>query len=277
VGLGYLTLNRLSNTLSGGESQRISLATSLGSALVGSMYVLDEPSIGLHPKDAEQLIGVLRSLQQLGNTVVVVEHEEKMMQAADQIIDIGPEAGSGGGNLMFQGTMAELLQDTETYTGKYLSGKMEVPMPKVRRPLAQRPGADRRPRKQPEERERENSARRDDGGDGRVGLGQVHAHQAHSGAGPDEDAGRRRGRKHRQVRPPHGRKRAGVARGVCRPKPHRQVVALEPGDVREGLRRHPDAVFGAAAGKARGLKPSHFSFNIEAALRSVPGRRPGED
>ncbi|MBF9221822.1 excinuclease ABC subunit UvrA [Hymenobacter ruricola] len=134
VGLGYLTLNRLSNTLSGGESQRISLATSLGSALVGSMYVLDEPSIGLHPKDAEQLIGVLRSLQQLGNTVVVVEHEEKMMEAADQIIDIGPEAGSGGGNLMFQGTMAQLLQDTETYTGQYLSGKMEVPVPKVRRP-----------------------------------------------------------------------------------------------------------------------------------------------
>ncbi|WP_151087544.1 excinuclease ABC subunit UvrA [Hymenobacter baengnokdamensis] len=134
VGLGYLTLNRLSNTLSGGESQRISLATSLGSALVGSMYVLDEPSIGLHPKDAEQLIGVLRSLQELGNTVVVVEHEEKMMEAADQIIDIGPEAGSGGGNLMFQGTYAELLQDTETYTGKYLSGQLEVAVPAVRRP-----------------------------------------------------------------------------------------------------------------------------------------------
>ncbi|WP_310395838.1 excinuclease ABC subunit UvrA [Hymenobacter sp.] len=134
VGLGYLTLNRLSNTLSGGESQRISLATSLGSALVGSMYVLDEPSIGLHPKDAEQLIGVLRSLQQLGNTVVVVEHEEKMMEAADQIIDIGPEAGSGGGHLMFQGTMAELLQDTTTYTGQYLSGRMEVAVPAVRRP-----------------------------------------------------------------------------------------------------------------------------------------------
>jgi len=134
VGLGYLTLNRLSNTLSGGESQRISLATSLGSALVGSMYVLDEPSIGLHPKDAEQLIGVLRSLQKLGNTVVVVEHEEKMMEAADQIIDIGPEAGSGGGNLMFQGSYAELLRDTETYTGQYLSGKMEVSVPKVRRP-----------------------------------------------------------------------------------------------------------------------------------------------
>jgi excinuclease ABC subunit A len=134
VGLGYLTLNRLSSTLSGGESQRISLATSLGSALVGSMYILDEPSIGLHPKDAEQLIGVLRSLQQLGNTVIVVEHEEKIMEEADQIIDIGPEAGSGGGTLMFQGTYEEILRDKATYTGQYLSGKMEVAVPNTRRP-----------------------------------------------------------------------------------------------------------------------------------------------
>jgi len=134
VGLGYLTLNRLSSTLSGGESQRISLATSLGSALVGSMYILDEPSIGLHPKDAEQLIGVLRSLQKLGNTVIVVEHEEKMMEEADQIIDIGPEAGSGGGHLMFQGTYPEILQDTKSYTGQYLSGRREVKVPTSRRP-----------------------------------------------------------------------------------------------------------------------------------------------
>lgn len=133
VGLGYLTLNRLSNTLSGGESQRINLATSLGSALVGSMYILDEPSIGLHPKDSEQLIGVLRSLQALGNTVIVVEHEEEMMRAADQLIDIGPEAGSGGGNLMFQGTLEELTQNADTYTARYLNGKMEVPVPKQRR------------------------------------------------------------------------------------------------------------------------------------------------
>ncbi|MDB5263876.1 MAG: excinuclease subunit, partial [Adhaeribacter sp.] len=133
VGLGYLTLNRLSSTLSGGESQRINLATSLGSALVGSMYILDEPSIGLHPRDAEQLIGVLRSLQQMGNTVIVVEHEEKMMEIADQIIDIGPEAGSGGGHLMFQGTYNDILKSTNTYTGKYLSGAMEVPVPAQRR------------------------------------------------------------------------------------------------------------------------------------------------
>ncbi|MDX5420024.1 MAG: excinuclease ABC subunit UvrA [Hymenobacteraceae bacterium] len=133
VGLGYLTLNRLSNTLSGGESQRINLATSLGSALVGSMYILDEPSIGLHPKDSEQLIGVLRSLQALGNTVIVVEHEEEMMRAADQLIDIGPEAGSGGGNLMFQGTLEEMTRTADTYTAKYLNGKMEVPVPTQRR------------------------------------------------------------------------------------------------------------------------------------------------
>ncbi|WP_146895778.1 excinuclease ABC subunit UvrA [Adhaeribacter aerolatus] len=133
VGLGYLTLNRLSSTLSGGESQRINLATSLGSALVGSMYILDEPSIGLHPRDAEQLIGVLRSLQQMGNTVIVVEHEEKMMEIADQIIDIGPEAGSGGGNLMFQGTFDDILKTPQTYTGKYLSGEMAVPVPAQRR------------------------------------------------------------------------------------------------------------------------------------------------
>ncbi|MDX5346294.1 MAG: excinuclease ABC subunit UvrA, partial [Hymenobacteraceae bacterium] len=133
VGLGYLTLNRLSNTLSGGESQRINLATSLGSALVGSMYILDEPSIGLHPRDSEQLIGVLRSLQKLGNTVIVVEHEEAMMREADQLIDIGPEAGSGGGQLMFQGTLEQMLQTGDTYTAKYLKGKMEVPVPAKRR------------------------------------------------------------------------------------------------------------------------------------------------
>ncbi len=134
VGLTYLTLNRLSNTLSGGESQRIALATSLGSALVGSMYILDEPSIGLHPHDTQQLIGVLRSLQQLGNTVVVVEHEQKMMRAADQVLDIGPEAGTGGGRLMFQGTYDALAADRTTYTGRYLSGELTISPPRAPRP-----------------------------------------------------------------------------------------------------------------------------------------------
>ncbi|HEX7367828.1 MAG TPA: excinuclease ABC subunit UvrA, partial [Pelobium sp.] len=133
VGLGYLTLNRLSNTLSGGESQRINLATSLGSSLVGSVYVLDEPSIGLHPKDTNRLIGVLKSLRDVGNTVLVVEHEEEMMQAADHLIDIGPEAGTLGGELIFAGSFDEILKDEKSLTGKYLSGRENIAIPKSRR------------------------------------------------------------------------------------------------------------------------------------------------
>lgn len=133
VGLGYLTLNRLSNSLSGGESQRINLATSLGSSLVGSVYVLDEPSIGLHPRDTNRLIGVLKSLRDVGNTVLVVEHEEEIMQAADHIIDIGPEAGTNGGNLIFAGTYQEILRDKVSLTGKYLSGEVSIAIPQNRR------------------------------------------------------------------------------------------------------------------------------------------------
>ncbi|MFV8465117.1 excinuclease ABC subunit UvrA [Flavobacterium sp. LB1P62] len=132
VGLDYLTLNRNSATLSGGESQRINLATSLGSSLVGSMYILDEPSIGLHPKDTERLIKVLLSLRDLGNTVIVVEHDEDIMKAADMIIDIGPEAGTLGGNLVAQGTYDEILKST-SLTAKYLNGDLEITVPKKRR------------------------------------------------------------------------------------------------------------------------------------------------
>ena len=133
VGLSYLTLNRLSNTLSGGESQRINLATSLGSSLVGSIYVLDEPSIGLHPRDTNQLISVLKSLRDIGNSVVVVEHEQEMMQAADYIIDIGPEAGSHGGELVYAGDYEGIIESDESYTGRYLSGKEEIEIPDYRR------------------------------------------------------------------------------------------------------------------------------------------------
>ena len=132
VGLPYLTLNRNSATLSGGESQRINLATSLGSSLVGSMYILDEPSIGLHPKDSEQLIQVLLALRDLGNTVIVVEHDEDIMKAADQIIDIGPEAGSFGGELVAQGSFTEILQ-ADSLTAQYLNGKLAIEVPKKRR------------------------------------------------------------------------------------------------------------------------------------------------
>ena len=132
VGLDYLTLNRNSASLSGGESQRINLATSLGSSLVGSMYILDEPSIGLHPKDTERLIKVLKNLRDLGNTVIVVEHDEDIMKAADRIIDIGPEAGTHGGNLVAEGTFEEILK-SDSLTAKYLNGEMEISVPKKRR------------------------------------------------------------------------------------------------------------------------------------------------
>jgi len=132
VGLDYLTLNRNSATLSGGESQRINLATSLGSSLVGSMYILDEPSIGLHPKDTERLIKVLKNLRDLGNTVIVVEHDEDIMKAADRIIDIGPEAGTFGGELVAEGNFTEILQ-SETLTAKYLNGSLAISVPIKRR------------------------------------------------------------------------------------------------------------------------------------------------
>ncbi|MBN2668834.1 MAG: excinuclease ABC subunit UvrA [Bacteroidales bacterium] len=132
VGLGYLTLNRLSSSLSGGESQRINLATSLGSSLVGSLYILDEPSIGLHSYDTEKLIKVLRELQQLGNTVLVVEHDEDIMRQADEVIDIGPFAGTGGGELVFQGDIKALL-DSDTLTSQYLNGKAKIDVPTKRR------------------------------------------------------------------------------------------------------------------------------------------------
>lgn len=133
VGLGYLTLNRASNTLSGGESQRIHLATSLGSSLVGAMYILDEPSIGLHSKDTDKLINVLLTLRNIGNTVIVVEHEEDMMRAADEILDIGPKAGLYGGEIVFQGVHKNLIKAKDSLTAKYLTGKEKIPVPTKRR------------------------------------------------------------------------------------------------------------------------------------------------
>ena len=137
VGLGYLTLNRVTSTLSGGEFQRIKLATSLGSALVGSMYIMDEPSIGLHPRDTAQMVEVLKSLRDMGNTVIVVEHEEEIMRAADQIIDIGPDEGSHGGHLVFQGSIKDVMKNgqgnVQSHTTDYLSGRDKIAIPTMRR------------------------------------------------------------------------------------------------------------------------------------------------
>ena len=133
VGLGYLTLNRLSSTLSGGESQRINLATSLGNNLVGSMYILDEPSIGLHTRDTHRLIEVLKKLRDLGNTVIVVEHDEEIMRASDYIIDFGPAAGIHGGELVFMGILKDLLKDDKRLTAQYLNGEKHIEIPQSRR------------------------------------------------------------------------------------------------------------------------------------------------
>ncbi|GGF15731.1 excinuclease ABC subunit UvrA [Hymenobacter cavernae] len=269
VGLGYLTLNRLSSTLSGGESQRISLATSLGSALVGSMYILDEPSIGLHPKDAEQLIGVLRSLQKLGNTVIVVEHEEKMMEEADQIIDIGPEAGSGGGRLMFQGTYEEILKDETTYTGQYLSGKTEVKVPTTRRPwrnALEVTGA------------RENNLKNVSV---KFPLGVMTVVTGVSGSGKSTLV--------KRILAPAVAKQLGGGAGEATGKFDRlmgvqgqvsHVEFVDQNPIGKSSRSNPvtyvkayDAIRSLFAdqqlAKARGLKPSHFSFNIDGGRCEV--------
>ncbi len=132
VGIGYLTLDRLSSTLSGGETQRINLATSLGSSLVGTLYVLDEPSIGLHPRDNSRLINLLRNLRDIGNTVLVVEHDPEMIKSADLIVDMGPNAGINGGEIVAMGTIDDILKDKNSMTGQYLSGKLEIPIPAKR-------------------------------------------------------------------------------------------------------------------------------------------------
>jgi excinuclease ABC subunit A len=133
VGLPYLTINRKSATLSGGESQRINLATSLGSSLIGSLYILDEPSIGLHPRDTERLISVLNSLRDIGNTVIVVEHDDDIMKASDHIIDLGPEAGTNGGDIVFEGDYQTLLKSGNSLTAKYLRSELQIPTPNIRR------------------------------------------------------------------------------------------------------------------------------------------------
>lgn len=138
VGLGYLTLNRISSTLSGGETQRINLTRTLGSNLTSSLYILDEPSVGLHPKDTGQLVKVLHKLRDLGNTVLVVEHEEEIMNHADQIIDMGPLAGAHGGEVIFSGTFKEILKDKNSLTGKYLTGVEKITVPSIRRNWAKK-------------------------------------------------------------------------------------------------------------------------------------------
>ena len=181
VGVGYLTLNRSAATLSGGEGQRIRLATQIGANLSGVLYVLDEPSIGLHQRDNRKLLSTLSRLRDLGNTVVVVEHDEETIRTADYVVDLGPGAGEHGGHVIFQGQPAELLKNGhESLTGAYLRGERSIPTPAIAAPGAQ--GRDRHSRRegeQPEEHRRRDSARHADRGDRRQRLRQVDARQRH--------------------------------------------------------------------------------------------------
>ena len=184
VGLDYLTLDRSAETLSGGEAQRIRLASQIGSGLVGVMYILDEPSIGLHQRDNQRLLDTLMHLRDLGNTVLVVEHDEEAIAAADYVVDLGPGAGVHGGQIVAQGTPAEIMANPASMTGQYLSGRRQIPMPARRQPVGRGALADhpRRARQQPEEYRRAHPARPDDLRDRRIRLRQVHAGQRHAAA-----------------------------------------------------------------------------------------------
>ena len=181
VGLDYLSLDRPSGSLSGGEAQRIRLATQIGAGLVGVLYVLDEPSIGLHQRDNQRLIETLVRLKDLGNTLIVVEHDEETIRTADWVVDIGPGAGEHGGQVVHSGPVKGLLKHRDSLTGLYLSGRREIPVPEVRRPRTRGPRAQgrRRLRAQPPGHRRVVPARAVRLGDRRVRLGQVHAGQRH--------------------------------------------------------------------------------------------------
>ncbi len=180
VGLNYLTLDRQADTLSGGEAQRIRLASQIGAGLVGVMYVLDEPSIGLHQRDNERLLGTLTRLRDLGNTVIVVEHDEDAIRAADHVLDIGPGAGVHGGEIVAQGTLKDILASPRSLTGQYLSGKRGIKVPDRASRTARQgfvAASERRQRQQPEECRPGDSRRSVYLRDRCVGIGQVHADQ----------------------------------------------------------------------------------------------------
>ncbi|MBN1924914.1 MAG: excinuclease ABC subunit UvrA [Prolixibacteraceae bacterium] len=262
VGLGYLTLNRLSSTLSGGESQRINLATSLGSGLVGSLYILDEPSIGLHSRDTQRLIGVLKKLKALGNTVIVVEHDEEIIRSADLVIDIGPFAGTNGGEIVFCGILSETVKDNESLTSKYLKGIIKIDIPPHRRKwnnYIEIHGA------------RENNLKNIDV---KIPLNAMTVVTGVSGSGKSTLV--------KQIIYPAIAKRFGQYGEVTGKHDHisgdihllGQVEMIDQNPIGKSSRSNPvtylkaydeiRALFANQPGaKAQGLKPSHFSFNVD--------------
>ncbi len=272
VGLDYLTLARSAPTLSGGEMQRIRLAGQIGCGLVGVLYILDEPSIGLHQRDNQKLLDSLARLRDQGNTVIVVEHDEDTMRAADHIVDFGPGPGVRGGRVVAAGPAAAVIAQPESVTGQYLSGAADRDSrhsPQGQRPSPRRP---RRATQQPEEPRRGNPP----GGvrlrHRRVGLGQEFPGQRHPRRGPQPRPERRSG----QPRPSrrHRRRRSSRPADRHRPIADRPHAALEPGDVREGLRRDPQALRDAARVEGPRLCPRPFQLQRRRrAVRGVRGQR----
>ncbi len=276
VGVGYLSMDRAAATLSGGEAQRIRLATQIGSSLVGVLYILDEPSIGLHQRDNERLIATLERLRDLGNTVLVVEHDEGTMRAADHLVDMGPGAGEHGGYVVAAGTAAEVEAVPESLTGQFLSGTRRIEIPAERR-TAERPCADRgRLPAQPQGRGRGHPARRLHGGHRRVGLGQVDAGQRdplqgrRQQAQPRADAAR-----HPQA---DSRARAPGQDHLGRPVADRAHAAVEPGDLHRAVRPDPRPLLQDAGGAGARLQARPVLVQRQGrALRGLPRRRPDQD
>ena len=276
VGLEYLTLDRLSSTLSGGEAQRINLATSLGASLVGTLYVLDEPSIGLHPRDNQRLIAILRQLRDQGNTVIVVEHDADMIAVADHVVDMGLGAGEHGGRVIYSGPLAGLTTEPRSLTAKYLRDELQIPVPAARRKgTAAAAAAGRRPRAQPEGRGRRDPAQHADLHHRGERLGQV-------------DAGARRALRRAQARqgrlgsqgrlpPPPRRRRVPDRRGAGGPDANRPHPALESGHLSQGVRSDPRA---ARRDQGRPVpRPDRQPLLLQRPgrpLRGLPGRRRGQ-
>ena len=242
VGLDYLTLSRSAATLAGGEAQRIRLASQIGSGLVGVLYVLDEPSIGLHQRDNRRLIETLMRLRELGNTVLVVEHDEETIRVADYIVDIGPGAGEHGGGIVVRRRGRPACSRTsESITGQYLSGKRSIPLPRAaaprRRTAARHTGGSRA---QPAEHRRRDPARRVRVRHGRVGVGQVDADQRHAVPRPDAEGLQVPGGA--GPAPPHRRHRARRQGDRRRPVADRAHAALQPGHLHRRVRPDPPAV-----------------------------------
>ncbi len=276
VGIGYLSLARSARTLSGGEAQRIRLATQIGSHLVGVMYVLDEPSIGLHQRDNEKLIATLDRLRDLGNTVIVVEHDEGTMMAADHLVDLGPGAGEHGGHVIAAGTPKQVSKDPSSLTGQYLSGKKRIEVPEERRRPTRRAARPRRPRTQPQGRRRRDPARGLLLRHRRLRLGQVDPRQrdlaprrrqpAASG-----EAAPGRPRRHRRPRPDRQDHQH-------RPVADRTHAALQPGHLHRPLRPHPPDLHPDAGVAGPRLQAGPLQLQRQGRpLRGLQRRRPDQD